>query len=155
MPGPPPKPAERKRKLGNPGQKKLVAPAHVIALPQMDVTKPDSLGVVGSKFWDDVVSVCSGWLAPSDYQLVRLCAEAMDRRAFFLRVLSEEGWSVVTDKGYPYKHPLVGQLSELETQIGKWLAALGMTPVDRTKLGVAEVQRVSKLDELRSRAGRR
>lgn len=153
MPGPPPKPAEKARKLGNPGKRKMPDRSKIVALPSMKTDKPDSLGAEGSRFWDQTIEVCSGWLGNSDYEMVRLCAEAMDRRAFMLRVLAEEGWSVVTDKGYPYKHPLVGPLMELESQIGKWMAALGMTPADRTRMGVAEVKARSVLEQLREKRG--
>lgn len=153
MPGPPPKPAEQVRRTGNPGKKKLPDRSNVVALPSMQRERPDTLGPDGSRFWDETIDVCRGWLANSDYQMVRLCAEAIDRRAFMLRVLAEEGWSVMTDKGYPYKHPLVGPLMELEAQIGKWMAALGMTPADRTRMGVAEVKARSVLESLREKRG--
>lgn len=151
MPGPPPRPVEKNRKLGNPGKRKLPSRSNVVALPSIRSEKPETLGPDGSRFWNETMSVCSGWLANSDYEMVRLCAEAMDRRAFILRVLAEEGWSVMTDKGYPYKHPLVSPLMELEAQIGKWMGVLGMTPADRTRMGVAEIKARSVLESLREK----
>ena len=154
MPGPPPKPIEQKRRTGNPGQKPLPKEGQLIALPALDTERPGDLGVEGAQFWDDAVAVCSAWLGKSDYAILRMCAEAMDRRAFILRTLANDGWSIVTDKGYPYKHPLVGTLGELEAQITKWMSLLGMSPADRTRMGVAEVRAVSKLEQLQARARR-
>jgi P27 family predicted phage terminase small subunit len=155
MPGPPPKPLEQKRRTGNPGQKPLPKEGTLIALPTLEAEKPADLGADGAKFWDDSLQVCSGWLGASDYAILRLCSEGMDRRAFILRVLAEQGWSVMTDKGYPYKHPLVGTLGELESQITKWMGLLGMSPADRTRMGVAEVRSMSKLEALQARAAQR
>ena len=151
MPGPQPKPNEVARKLGNPGRKKLPNKSNLVALPTLPDERPESLGAAGARFWDDAVSTCRGWLASSDYQILRMCAEAMDRRAFMLNVLATEGWSIVTDKGYPYKHPLVSPLLDLETQITKWMSALGMTPSDRSRLGLAEVKAQSVLEQLRQK----
>jgi P27 family predicted phage terminase small subunit len=151
MPGPPPKPLEQKRKLGNPGKRSISQKSNLVALPSMPADRPSNLGAAGSEFWDDVIRICRPWLGASDYHVLGLAAEAMDRRAFFLRVLSEEGWSVMTDKGYPYKHPLVGALTELEAQITKWLSLLGLTPTDRSRLGLAEVKAQTKLEALREK----
>jgi hypothetical protein len=43
-------------------------------------------------------------------------------------------------------------LRELDRQLVANLSLLGFTPTDRTRLGVAEVKRQSKLEELKSRA---
>ena len=154
MPGPPPKPVERKRRLGNPGQKPLPAKIHVLPTLQQ-LEPPETLGADGLAFWQAAMRTCGYWLADSDQALLRMTAEAFDRRAFLLSVLASEGWHVVTDKGYPYKHPLVAPLADLEAQIGKWLGQLGMTPTDRTRMGVAEVQAVSKLEAIQARAAKR
>lgn len=151
MPGPAPMPLERRKRLGNPAQRKLPVVVGLPAVPGAFV-RPDSLGAAGTEFWDRATEFCASWLRSSDVALLTMTAEALDRRAYFLSVLANDGWHVVTDKGYPYKHPLVGPLAELELQIGRWLGQLGMTPTDRTRLGVAEVKAVSKLEELRNRA---
>jgi hypothetical protein len=43
-------------------------------------------------------------------------------------------------------------LRDLDRQLVANLSLLGFTPTDRSRLGVAEVKRQSKLEELRSRA---
>jgi hypothetical protein len=42
-------------------------------------------------------------------------------------------------------------LRDLERQLVANLSLLGFTPTDRSRLGVAEVKRVSKIEELRAR----
>jgi P27 family predicted phage terminase small subunit len=81
----------------------------------------------------------------------------MDRRDELVARLANDGWVLYTDKGYAYQHPAAGMLATLEDQIRKWLSLLGLTPADRSRLGVAEVKARSKLEEMRERAtaGRR
>jgi phage terminase small subunit len=53
-----------------------------------------------------------------------------------------------TQQGYAYANPLVGMLSTIENEIFKLFSVLGLTPADRTRLGIGEVKARSKLDEL-------
>jgi phage terminase small subunit len=52
---------------------------------------------------------------------------------------------------YAYANPLVGMLSTLETEIAKLFAALGLTPTDRTRMGVAEVKARNAFEEMLAR----
>jgi hypothetical protein len=45
-------------------------------------------------------------------------------------------------------------LRELDRQLVANLSLLGFTPTDRSRLGVAEVKRQSKLEDLKARAGK-
>lgn len=155
MSGPPPKPLERKRALGNPGKRKLPNRGKVLHLASTSREAPPELGPDGRKAWDWVTSTAGSWLADSDRLTLTLLAEAYDRRAYILRVLADEGWSVITEKGYPYKHPLVPALLDLEKQMTSWLSLLGLTPSDRSRLGVAEVKAASTLEKLRAQAEKR
>jgi hypothetical protein len=46
-------------------------------------------------------------------------------------------------------------LRSIEHDLRTMLSALGMTPVDRTRMGVAEVRGLSKLEALQARAAQR
>jgi hypothetical protein len=46
-------------------------------------------------------------------------------------------------------------LRSIDDQIKSMLSALGFTPVDRTRMGVAEVRGLSKLEALQARAAQR
>jgi hypothetical protein len=52
-------------------------------------------------------------------------------------------------------HPLVTQLANLRTQMTAWLAAIGFSPSDRSRLGLAEVRVRNELDELERRRAER
>lgn len=150
-----PKPVERKRALGNPGHQSLPPVASVISLPSAPNVPPPHLGSAGQRFWSEVMGVASGWIGNTDYPLMVMAAEAYDRRAFMVETLNREGWTTTTDKGYPYKHPLVSALLELEKQLTSWLSLLGLTPTDRSRLGVAEVKAASKLEQMQAARDKR
>lgn len=144
----PPKPVERKRRTGNPGKRRLPDVKTVAVLPAAtSVPAPiRDLGATGAALWERLWSTGAVWLSPNtDVDLIQMVCESMDERQA-LREFVLSGEADWRDRV---------ALRNLDSQIHSFLSALGLTPVDRTKLGVAEVQRVSKLDELRSRAGRR
>jgi len=61
-----------------------------------------------------------------------------------------------TDKGYAYANPVVGMISTIENEITKIFSLLGLTPADRSKLGVAEVQAaMSAIDKLLEKRSKR
>jgi P27 family predicted phage terminase small subunit len=154
MPGPPPIPNERKRKLGNPGQRRLPDQATVIALPPVADDTPTQLGPAGRAVWELVTEQCK-WLAETDRPALVMLCEKFDRRNDFIARLESSDPVLYTDKGYAYANPLVGMLSTIETEIAKLLGALGLTPADRTRMGVAEVKAKSKLEELLERRANR
>ena len=155
MAGPAPTPLERKRARGNPGKRPIPKSSGTVALSRIaSKVAPVGLGTVGAEFWTAALDVAGAWLSGSDAKLLQLTAEGLDRREMLKQALDREGWTVVTDKGYPYKHPLAGVLADLEKQLGQWLAQLGMNPTDRSRLGVAEVKPRGTLEILRERAGK-
>lgn len=152
MSGPPPKPTERKRRAGNPGKQKLPDRRSVVAIAPLNstvATPPEHLGPAGVKVWEIVTGFATSWLAPTDEPLVLKVCEAEDRRADLIARLQADGPVLYTDKGYVYAHPCVGMLSTLEAQMTKWYSLLGITPADRSRLGVAEVKAQSTLERLR------
>jgi P27 family predicted phage terminase small subunit len=152
--GRPPTPTERKRRLGNPGKRALPETSNVVALPPVADDTPEHLGPAGGAVWRLVVDQCK-WLAETDRPALVVVCEKFDRRQNFMVRLESSEPVLYTDKGYAYANPLVGMLSTLETEIVKLLAALGMTPTDRTRLGVAEVKAKSTLEQLLERKANR
>lgn len=154
MPGPPPTPAERKRRLGNPGRRPLPKLAEVTSLPAAaGAEPPEHLGESGRAVWEVVTGL--GWVSESDRVAVTLLCELLDRRNDFVERLEASAPVLFTDKGYAYPNPLVGMLSTLERQIARQLGAIGLTPADRTRMGLAEVRAKSKLEELMEARQRR
>jgi hypothetical protein len=57
--------------------------------------------------------------------------------------------------GSPVTTPWVTQLKELRVQMTAWLAAIGFSPADRARLGLAEVRVRDELDDLKKRRDER
>ena len=134
--GRPPKPIEAHRRTGtfkpsrhDRGQVALVEP---ISLPET----ADSLPAV----FDQVMSMGVSWLGRTDAVALTLLRSLLEEREL-VHVDAVAG-STEARKA----------LRDLDKQIHSLLSSLGFTPADRTRLGVAEVKTVSKLEELRRKA---
>jgi len=138
----PPVPTERKRRTGNPGKRALPKVASVTMLPRV-VGVPDplrELGEQGSLMWARIWTTGASWIAPTDVELVQLACELMDERVSLrAAVLAGSEWR---DRV---------ALRTLEGDLRHMLSALGLTPTDRSRLGVAEVRAQSVLEGLRER----
>lgn len=144
----PPKPTEVKRRIGNPGNRPLPAVASVTALPAADGVPVPLRPLLnqGQRMWDRIWSEGAIWLSPhTDIELVQMLAETMDER---------EGLRGYVLSGEAEWRDRVA-LRSIDDQIKSMLSALGFTPVDRTRMGVAEVRSMSKLEALQARAVQR
>jgi hypothetical protein len=141
--GRPSKPTEIKRKLGNPGRRALPDTDLVQYLtPAFDVPEPPRpLQQNGLEFWDKVWSAGLTWISPNtDAELLLMTCELVDERVDLrLSVLSSGDWRERR------------ALRELDSRIISNLSLLGFTPADRSKLGVAEVKAISKMEALKRR----
>jgi hypothetical protein len=137
----PPKPNEVKRKLGNPGKRALPDQGKLIALPMVaePPTPPRPLGPEGLKLWNRIWEQGRTWISShSDLEMVTLLCESMDERSQ-LRLQVLRGTGDWRDRV---------ALRSLDAQLQTMLSLLGMSPTDRTKLGVAEVKARSKIEDL-------
>lgn len=82
--------------------------------------------------------------------MVRLC-EAIDEREVLKEEIKIHGRYSKGSMGQVVTHPAVDQLRTLEALITRWESLCGFTPSDRSRLGMAEVKRMSQLDELRAK----
>jgi len=141
-----PKPTEQKRRTGNPGKRALPEKAVVELLPAA-VGIPDPprpLSSAGRSLWERAWQSGRAWLAETDAELLLLVCEQLDERQMLrVQVLREGGWR---DRA---------GLRALDKEISDNLGMLGFTPVDRARLGVAEVKVRSALEEVRARRERR
>jgi hypothetical protein len=102
------------------------------------------LGENGKAFWQ--VAWSTPWLShKTDYWLVHITAQALDEREQVREALAED----------PYDRKLRTTLRELDKQVISSYSLMGFTPSDRSRLGVAEVNKESKLDELLKRKAER
>lgn len=87
--------------------------------------------------WNRVWGAGATWLAElvDAEQVLILCEQADERAALRVKVLRDGEWRERA------------ALRALDAQIMDGLAVLGFNPVDRARLGVAEVKRASALDD--------
>jgi hypothetical protein len=142
--GRPPKPIEVKRRAGNPGKRSLPEQGNLVLLPSMyEIPEPPRQLVTPAArdLWNRIWSMGQTWLSPdTDIELLLMTCEMLDER-WNLRI------QVLNDKRPEERKGL----RDLERQIINNLSLLGFTPTDRSRLGVAEVKRVSKIEELRAK----
>ena len=145
--GRPTKPVEQKRLLGNPGKRALPEQSAIMLIPQA-ISKPEParpLLKYGQELWDRVWESGINWISPNtDLELLLMTCEMIDER-WNLRV------RVMTDNNPKDRRGL----REIDRQIVSNLGLLGFTPSDRSRLGVAEVKKMSKLEELMAKKGNR
>jgi hypothetical protein len=145
--GRPSKPIEVKRKLGNPGGRalpdqsaiQLFEPATSLPEPQRPLLK------YGREFWDKVWLNGLQWISPNtDAEILLMTCELIDERwNLRVRVMQSNDWR--ERRG----------LRDLDDRIIRNLSLMGFTPADRSKLGVAEVKAISKMESLKRRADER
>ncbi len=141
--GRPPKPIEVKRATGNPGKRALPDQGSVILLPKVSAIPEPSreLEAAGLELWDRVWSMGHTWISAStDIDLLLILCEQMDERVWLRS-------QVLATGGNDERR----SLRMLERAIVENLSLLGFTPTDRSRLGVAEVKKQSKLEELLAR----
>lgn len=137
--GRPTQPIELKRLKGTLRADRLPSSESLITLTnsQSEPTPQVDLGELGSAFWSKAWAI--PWLSQSsDYWLVLITAQALDERDQVKLALAE----------CPTDRRMRATLRELDKQVINSYSLLGFTPSDRSRLGVAEVKKESKLEQL-------
>jgi hypothetical protein len=127
------KPTELKRKLGNPGMHKLPDESNLVILPSLASAPPEPtrpLGQAGRQAWDHAIGAGQAWLGESDIELLQSWAECID------------------DMGRWRLHALQNpddldssqRLLEARKQMMSIAMELGLTPLARSRIRVAEVR---------------
>jgi len=139
-------PTEIKRLKGTLRADRLPANSPLVSLlePLQAPREPLGLSEQAVAFWGSVWG-CNWISHKSDYYLVLLTAEAISEREALRALVARE----------PENSKARSGLRELERQIISQLALLGFSPSDRARLGVAEVKKESKLEELLRRKAER
>jgi hypothetical protein len=145
--GRPSKPIEQKRLLGNPGKRALPDEGTIALIPMATSTPEPTRPLLkyGRELWDKVWDTGINWISPNtDTELLLMTCEMIDER-WNLRVL------VMTDNDPKDRRGL----RELDRAIVSNLSLLGFSPSDRSRLGIAEVKKMSKLEELMAKKAQR
>jgi P27 family predicted phage terminase small subunit len=152
--GRPPKPIERKRLTGrtpdtDSGGRPLPAVRAAIVKTEVIPVPPDDLGDRGLTEWGRIWTAGNSWLAPEqDYHWVGMVARAYDDIEQFRVKVKADGLIQFGSMGQVIAHPLIGEIRKCEAVIMKCLSTLGFSPSDRARLGLAEVQTASKLQQM-------
>ena len=147
QPGRPSKPIEQKRLLGNPGKRALPDQSSITLIPMADSTPEPTRPLLkyGRELWDKVWDTGINWISPNtDTELLLMTCEMIDER-WNLRV------QVMTNSDPKDRRGL----RELDRAIVSNLSLLGFSPSDRSRLGLAEVKKMSKLEEIMLRKAQR
>lgn len=150
--GRPPKPIEQKRRIGNPGKRKLpnlvlvpmpTVDTPTIPEPHRPLMRSSSGGYgAGRQLWQLVWQSASPWLRPeTDVELVMLVCEQTDERT----LLRDRMFRI----GLEWRER--SALRQLEKQIAQNLAQLGFTPTDRARLGVGNTTSTDALQTFRDK----
>ena len=124
-----------------PRQFKPLSPADPAAPVQP--TPPRGFGPAGRRLWHSVARL--PWAGRSDEPSLRLLCELADLADVLRADVAAHGLSYEC-RGRRYSHPSLSALFEVEKQITAGMAAFGMTPESRGKLGVAEPKPASKFE---------
>jgi phage terminase small subunit len=148
MPGPPPKPLEQKRRAGNPGKRPLPSLQSTFALEHIPTTPPDELDVAGQMLWIHVASL--PWVSTSDAAaLIEVCKDA-DLAQGLREDIAARGEAYEV-RGRWLPNPSLASLATVAKRLHTGLSLFGLTPADRTRLGIAEIKARSKFEELQDR----
>lgn len=148
--GRPPKPLEQKRRIGrtpgtDSGGRPLPKLAEVVRLPMADGVPdyPSELEEAGRELWRRLWQDGITWISPkTDMQAAEEACRAADDVA-----AARRRYRATTDPKD------ATALVALGKRLDDALSQLGFNPTARSRLGVAEVTRVSKLEALRRSAG--
>lgn len=146
QPGPPKRPRERTKALGNPGHRVGMDKDAPILLPgQVEPPKPPRpLKKDGLGLWRRAWSLAHTWLSPqTDVDHLLIVCEALDERAELRALVGR----------FPEDRFLRGSLRQVNKEVLDGLSSLGFNPTDRSKLGVAEVKIEDDLEALRQETG--
>lgn len=144
--GRPVKPLEQKRLVGTLRADRLPPNAPLLPLyePREGPEAPESLEGAGLEFWASVWR--TPWISQgADYWLVLMTAEALEERQKLRELVLDNPDNPKARSG----------LRELERQLVSQLGLLGFSPSDRSRLGLAEVKKESKLEALLAEKARR
>lgn len=145
-------PLERQLARGNPSKRAL--PEIVSELPAANEIPepPDHLGEKGLETWNRLwtyqVNASQPWISEAELNLVTRYCEGQDTRADYQRIIRQEGRMSEGASGQSVVHPAVRELRQLDDELLKYEAKLGLTPSDRAGLGLAIVSTQSKLQKL-------
>lgn len=154
---PHPKPVEAKIREGNPGHvklSKLPEPFRVGGAPDLDEPPPE-LDEHGRAFWEAAVPQLNkvGLLSAVDRPALEMAASAYSDFRHYEELMRREGVISVGSKGQPRVHPAARSKERAMITYLRFAQDYALTPTARTRLGMAELQRRSMVEEMAEELG--
>lgn len=157
MRGRKPKPVEQKIAEGNPGKRPLPQTMLVSGRPELAeiAEPPEHLSDDAKEFWRESVTrlVEVGIIDRVDVPVLEQMAEQYARVRAAQRVVKEVGMFAKGSTGQIREHPALRIEREATTLFLKLAEHYALTPIARTRLGLAELHRRSLAEELQSGLG--
>ena len=151
--GRPTKPNELKRKTGTARPDRERPPLAVLPAATETPKPPTGLKRRGRGAWQRYWSLGAAWLSPTtDREIIERLCRAYDEIDEIRREMRGQP-RVISSPNGKITHPLIGQLRKIEELVTRYEGLCGFTPSDRSRLGMAEVQRVSKLEQFLAQRG--
>jgi P27 family predicted phage terminase small subunit len=157
MASPYPKPIEQKLREGNPGKRALPQPFLVAGRPRrLELDEPpEHLPADARDFWAEIVPhlTACGIVDRVDVPVLEMLSTAYARWRAAQRVIEERGFFARGSTGQVKEAPWVKIEREAHALFLKTAEQVGIGPLGRTRLGLAEVTRRVLADELRDGLG--
>lgn len=157
MRGRKPTPVEQKVIEGNPGQRALPEITLIGGRPEAGEmsTPPDFLPLDAKEFWVETITRLedTGMLDLVDYAALEMLAVTYARWRQAARVIAVDGHFAIAPNGSLRVHPAIKIERECSAAYFRMAEHYGLTPVARTRLGMAELHRRSLHDEIHGALG--
>lgn len=158
MVGRKPKPAEQRKAEGNPGKRPLPEPLLVAGRPTLEEMHepPEHLPPDAQEFWrDSIVRLIEvGIIDRVDGPALEQLAMQYARIRGAQRVIAEAGYFAKGSTGQIREHPALKIEREATSMFLKLAEHYALTPIARTRLGLAELHRRSLQSEMASGLGK-
>jgi P27 family predicted phage terminase small subunit len=153
-----PKPVEQRRREGNPGKRKAPEPVLVAGRPAVEelAEAPAHLPAYAKAFWDEAVARLAevGIVDRVDMAALELMATQYARTREAGEVIAREGLVSQGYNGQPVAHPAVVVERLATAEFLRSAEHFALTPVARTRLGLAELERRKLEDDIEHSVGK-
>ncbi len=155
MRGRKPKPIEQRRREGNPGKREL-PDAVVIGGRAVSLEPPAGLDEDASAFWAKAVPVLAevGLLDVVDEGALEMLCTQYARAVQARRIIEDQGLLARGSTGQLVEHPAIATERNAAQAFLRFAEQYALTPVARTRLGLAELQRKSLAQEMEETLGK-
>lgn len=154
-PGPPPRPVELTRRLGNPGHRSnLPAESAPLGDAIVSAEPPPSLPPYGRALWDEVVPILARYsLRSTDLPAIEAMCQAYARMKQATDVINRQGLFSLGSTGQMVEHPAFKIEQQASRTFLTYAAQFGLTWVARSNLGLTEATRADILTKMEDRMG--